>query len=437
MSNSRHNCGKTFRQLRCEPLERREMLSVNVGNSPILQVPSSVDSQPAAIASQIDSSLDARSQALAISAVHLRIDGREVTLTSLDQLLEMNVGSSLQVVGIDYRLHGEESVTGKIAFEGYLNKLRGSRLRTDYGEGRFGGHEQQGELPFGRVSHSGLDGDWTMQAGTESLTIVMVRYGADEVVVEDRITIRTQVGTPDFVFNPELKIKGSNKGLVAGRTVKISGSWGNLGEGTYRNYAEVDIYHESDPSKIVWSGSIADLVEAGEVDKGTFVNKVKRDGFSRHWIPELGGTYTLKFYADPENLWNEANETNNVYTTQIEVQDLRYRPRTRDAFHGYGFNHHNVVDDQPALAAVAASSANSIGTDSHAANPLVSDSHSNNEPARISTDASFFAALGTQPEVKVDSQSNVTKQASARSDDNHDGETHLEAIDLAFASALL
>ena len=165
--------------------------------------------------------------------------------------------------------------TRKIAFEGYLNKLRGSRVRTDYGNGRFGGHVQQGELAFGASSHPGLDGKWVMEAGTESFTLVMVRYGQDEVAVEDRLTIQTQVGTPDFVISPEIKIKGSRKGVFAGRNVKIYGTWGNEGEGRYRSHAEVNIYHESDPDKIVWVGTLADVVGAEESDSGQFVNKVR------------------------------------------------------------------------------------------------------------------------------------------------------------------
>jgi len=334
--------GSAHRKLRCERLEPRQMLSANVGSAAAL--PGLPEFVPAVIRPAVDASLGARDQALAISAVHLLIDDREVTLTSLDRPLEMEVGATLEIVGIDYRLNGEEVVDGKIAFEGYLNQLRGSRVRTDYSDGRFGGHQQEGELPPGAASHDGLSGTWQVEAGTESLTLVMVRYGAEEVVVEDRITIRTQVGTPDFVMHPEVIVKGSSKGIVAGRTVKLYGAWGNEGSGTYRNYMEVDIYHESDPSKIVWSGAIEDTVTAGDYDRGRFVNKVKQDGFSKSWIPELGGTYTLKFYVDPENTWNESDETNNVGTAQLEVKDLRQVARGRSDAGGFGFNHHRVND---------------------------------------------------------------------------------------------
>lgn len=342
------------RKLRCEQLETRTMLSVNAATPELPQF-SEPELAQAVVADAVDNSLAARDQALAISAIHFVIDGREVTLTSLDQLLEMEVGSSLQVVGIEYRLNGEEVVEGKIAFEGYLNKLSGSRVKTDYSDGRFGGHEQEGQLAFGNSSHSGLSEAWKMEAGTESLTLVMVRYSADGVAVEDRINVRTQVGTPDFVMYSKVVARGSSRGVVAGEKVQLYGAWGNVGDGTYRNYMEVDIYHGSDPSKIVWSGAISSVTTAGDYDSGEFLNKVKRDGFSKRWIPELGGNYTLKFYVDPENTWNEADESNNVGTATLEVQDLRQVSRGNSASFGRGANHHSVEDapSRELLAAVS------------------------------------------------------------------------------------
>lgn len=326
-------------------------------------------SLPAAVAPAIDDSLAGRDQALAISAVHLLVDGREVSVTSLNEIVEMEVGSTLEIVGIDYRLLGEESVSGKIAFEGYLNKLRGASVATDYSDGRFGGHEQEGELPVGSAAHSGLEGEWKLAAGTESITLVMVRYGANEVAVEDRVTIRTQVGTPDFVMYPKVVVRGSSRGIVTGEKVQLYGAWGNVGDGTYRNYMEVDIYHESDPTKIVWSGAIASVTTAGDYDSGEFLNKVSKDGFAKRWIPELGGTYTLKFYVDPENAWNEADEDNNVGTATLDVQDLRQVSRGSDTSFGRGANHHSFADTvTPDLSAAASRLAERSGLASSTTN---------------------------------------------------------------------
>jgi hypothetical protein len=377
MSQGKQNrCHKSkadcARRLRCESLETRHMLSANLGQAPELTSPSQADDVPAMAQAIIDTSLGARDQALAISAVHVLIDGRELTLTSLDQPLVMEVGAALQIVGIEYRLQGDEPMDGRIAFEGYLNKLKGSRVRTDYSDGRFGGHVQEGELPFGSSSHPGLSGTWTVEAGTESLTLVMVRYGVDEIAVEDRLTIRTQVGTPDFVISPDVKFRGSNQGLVAGRKIRIAGTWGNAGEGQYRSYAEVDIDHESDPTRVVWSGTQADVLGEGEKDAGEFLNKVRRDGFAKRWVPELGGKYTLKFYADPENHWAESNEDNNVVTLELKVEDLRQKVKGRDATRGFGVGHHSIQDApaHDAALAAAASQATAHPTTSNDAEPL-------------------------------------------------------------------
>ncbi len=265
-------------------------------------------------------SLAARSQALAISAVHFLVDGQEVTLTSLDQHLHMSAGSSLEVVGITYRWQGVEPLAGKIAFESYLSKIHGQEARDDYEDGRFGRHEQT-EVSLGTTTHSGLEGGWVVEVGTESLSLLMVRYTEEGAQVEDRLRITTQVGAPDFYVDPDIEIVPSSKGLIVGRRLRISGAWGNAGAGLYRNHTELDIYHESDLTRPVWVGVRADVLGAGETESGKFINKIKQDGFAKDWVPERSGTYILSFVADPENLCNEADEANNRVTMRLKIAD--------------------------------------------------------------------------------------------------------------------
>ncbi len=434
MSKRQKSKLQSGRKLRCETLEKREMLSANAGLVPAIDLPSLPAAEVAVVRAIEDNSLGARDQALAISAIYVLVDGREVTLTSLDRPLEMEVGSSLQIVGIDYLLNGEETVSGKIAFEGYLNKLHGKRVRTDYGDGRFGGHVQEGQLPFGESRHPGLNDAWKMEAGTESLTLVMVRYDAEGATVEDRVTIRTQVGTPDFVIDPEIKVKGSSKGVVVGKRVQIYGAWGNQGEGRYRNYAEVDIYHESDPNKIVWSGTIADVVDAGDFDKGQFINKVKRDGFAKRWVPELGGTYVLKFYADPENQWNESSEDNNVVEVKLEVKDLRSTDRGRDASRGFGVNPHKVVDapSHDAALALAASGLNNLDVKVPEVETFV-QANTSEQADDGAADTVAESSPAVSRALTTEATELLGKKSSADRGETASEEAWLEAIDVALS----
>jgi len=327
------------RTLRLEPLEARQVLSGNPLACGSMDLNSGPDSAPAVEQSIIDTSLAARDQALAISAIHLRVGGEEVTIKSLDELVKINIGDKLEVVGIDYRLNSGEVISGKIAFEGYLNSLKDSKLVTDYSDGRFGRHEQQGQLAEGQTSHGGLEGGWEMQAGTESLTLVMVRYDASGNTVEDRVNIRTQVGTPDFAISPRVILRGGGAELTVGKQTKIYGTWANLGEGTFRNYAEVDIYHESDPTKIVWAGTLAKTLGAKQAVIGEFRNASSDEQFSKRWTPELAGNYIIKMYADPEQNWQESNEANNV--TEMTVTVDAGKGKVRDALK------HRAIAEQP------------------------------------------------------------------------------------------
>lgn len=359
----RQQATASARRLCCEPLESRRLMSTNVGELPLLEAPVEPYVQAADQGFHLATQqlLGDRDQDLAISAVHLKIGERQVVVTSLDDPVVMEVGDTLQVVGVDYRLQGDEGVSGKIAFEGYLNKYRGNKLRT--GDVITGRSVQSGELPMGESHHPGLKAAWRMKAGTESVTLVMVRYANNEAIVEDRIKIRTQVGTPDFALADRIKIQTGRAGLVVGERVKLYGAWGNLGEGVYKNYAEVDIYHESDPTTLVWVGSISDVVGERDFDTGEFTQRHREKGFSKRWIPELGGVYTLKIYVDPEDRWAESDESNNVGVVQVEVSDHRNVAKGKGAF-GRALSRHDAPGfESPGEPAIAAPTSLAVAAD--------------------------------------------------------------------------
>lgn len=413
------------RTLRLEPLEARTVLAANPLAFGAMDLSGGPDTAPAVEQSIIDTSLAARDQALAISAIHLRVGGEEITLKSLDDLVKIDIGDKLEVVGIDYRLNSGEGVSGKIAFEGYLNSLKDSKLVTDYSDGRFGRHEQQGQLPEGETSHGELEGGWEMQAGTESLTLVMVRYDANGHTVEDRVNIRTQVGTPDFAISPRVVVRGSGSELTVGKQTKIYGTWANLGEGTFRNYAEVDIYHESDPTKIVWAGTLSKTLGAKQAVIGEFRNANSDEQFSKRWTPELAGTYTIKMYADPEQNWEESNESNNVTVMTVTVD--AGKGKIKDALK------HRAIAEQPEAPAL-----NLEGFDATGEAQVVKAGQAFGDVANATTPASTAEQVATDFDLqstqitdnRLQGEESSPSGEDLRGNDSDQGWT---AMDLAFA----
>lgn len=412
------------RALRLEPLEARTVLAANPLAFGAMDLDGGADTTPAVEQSIVDTSLAARDQALAISAIHLRVGGEEITIKSLDELVKVDIGDKLEVIGIDYRLNSGVDVSGKIAFEGYLNSLKDSKLVTDYSDGRFGRHEQQGQLPEGHASHGGLEGGWEMQAGTESLTLVMVRYDANGHTVEDRVNIRTQVGTPDFAISPRVVVRGSGSELTVGKQTKIYGTWANLGEGTFRNYAEVDIYHESDPTKIVWAGTLSKTLGAKQAVIGEFRNANSDEQFSKRWTPELAGTYTIKMYADPEQNWEESNESNNVAEMKVTVD--AGKGKIKDALK------HRAIAEQPEAPAL-----NLKGFEARDDAQVVKASRAEQGVASTDTTSEFAQQAASEftlrPSFQVDDRQQHEDESPAtdRTSNLH-GDLGWTAMDLAF-----
>ncbi len=299
------------RRLLGEQLESRQVLS---GSS--IEAPADEAVTAASLAEE--------DEVLAISAVHIRVGDKEYTVRSDNDVVAVDPGQHLQVVGIDYRLADGVELEGKVAFEGYLKKLKRRGSSYDYNDGRTGRSVQNGIIPKGTSHHPGLRGGWDMRQGYEKLQLALVRYNGDGPMVEDRVTIRLQVGTPDFEMSAA-RIRPRGGVTVAGNTTRIIGAWRNLGEGRYRNYAEVDVYHASDLSKIVWVGSFTRLTRGHRYARGEFLQR--HDKFSTRWTPEEAGTYVLKFYADPEDRWVEKDETNNGIIMKLRVFENRREAR--------------------------------------------------------------------------------------------------------------
>ncbi len=139
--------------------------------------------------------LSAAAQEFAISEVHLRVNGdRDIVLTDSYDKIELQLGDSLQVVGITYEYNPiADPHDGVVAFEGYLNRLNESgQSEIDYTSGRFGSPSTPSLVP-GDVSHPGLDGAWTVADGDTRIVMSTVRYFGDQPAIEASFTVNLQV----------------------------------------------------------------------------------------------------------------------------------------------------------------------------------------------------------------------------------------------------
>lgn len=264
-------------------------------------------------------------EVLSITAVHVRVGDKVFTVRSKTDIVPVTPGQELQVIGVDYRLRDGETLEGKVAFEGYLRKVSNKGTSAfDYRDGRQGKSVQNGEIPEGVSSHPGLRSGWTMESGYERLLIAMVRYNGNGPIVEDRVSFRIQVAKTDFEMT-KVKLRPDDGLAVAGKEIRLYGGWRNLEKGRVKDYAEVDIYHESDRRKLVWVGSFTRVANGNGIAKGEFTQRYNK--FSERWTPDRAGTYTLKFYADPEDRWVEENEDNNVIVVKIKVFNTSYEAR--------------------------------------------------------------------------------------------------------------
>lgn len=264
-----------------------------------------------------DRALLSAANPLDIAEVHLKVAGEDVVVKNRRPVI-VQPGDSLEVVGITYAgSQNMEPLEGVIAFEGYLRTRQGNgKNEFDYGDGRFGDADTDDPIDGTETTHPGLDGDWDINTDTNRLVISMVRYFGNEFEVEDRFAINIQTGSPDFAHKltseplPDVRL---------GKRVTLTGAWTNAGQGTLRTYAEVDIYHESDPETIVWVGVLEGRAKAGQQVVGRYVNRGINNALPVHWVPQEAGNYTLKFYGDPEEAATEANEDDNYHELELTV----------------------------------------------------------------------------------------------------------------------
>ena len=141
-----------------------------------------------------------------------------------------------------------------------------------------------------------------------------------------RAQVQLSVGEPDFVFDKLSLDKLQYADVQVGEPFQIYGAWANQGTGNFHNYAEVDIYHSSDRSTIVWAGALAGNASSENRVEGYFVNTRANHGFPEVFTPQQEGQYLFASDLDPEKVSDESNENNNTFDVYVDVGPNNLEP---------------------------------------------------------------------------------------------------------------
>ena len=311
-NTSKQRLARTFRY---ESLEDRRVLTAT-GFDTITPV-TDVDSGYVA-AEELTPLLFPADQDAEIQSLVVDVNGKQFELTAQHNQLRLNAGDKLQVIKIGFHSAAQ---TGVFAAEGYVNKISDLNAASliDYNDGRFSARESNQDATGGVGTVGGFSEAWKVDDGWDRLSINLMHYTESSTEVAGRFFVMLQIGQPDFAFDSEVLDQVRKQEIVVGDAVAIPGRWVNGVEGTFHNYAEVNIYDSSNPDVIVWAGAMVGGANSTSSVNGNFVNSKADDAYSESWMPDAAGEYTVKYYLDPEQLVTESNEGNNYYELQINV----------------------------------------------------------------------------------------------------------------------
>ncbi len=311
-NTSQQRLARTFRY---ESLEDRRVLTAT-GFDTVTPV-TAVDSGYVA-AEELTSLLFPADQDAEIQSLVVEVNGKQFELTAQHNQLRLNAGDKLQVIKIGFH---SAAPTGVFAAEGYVNKISDLNAASliDYNDGRFSARESNQDATGGDGMVGGFSEAWKVDDGWDRLSINLMHYTEESTEVAGRFFVMLQIGQPDFAFDSEALDQVRKQEIVVGDAVTIPGRWVNGVEGTFHNYAEVNIYDSSNPDVIVWAGAMVGGANSTNSVNGNFVNSNAADAYSESWIPDSAGEYTVKYYLDPEQLATESNEDNNYYELQVSV----------------------------------------------------------------------------------------------------------------------
>lgn len=311
-NTSKQRPSRTFRY---ETLEHRRVLTATGFDTvtPVTEVNSGYVATEELTPLLFPADQDAEIQSLVVD-----VNGTQFELTAQHNQLRLNAGDKLQVIKIGFHSAAQ---TGVFAAEGYVNKISDLNAASliDYNDGRFSARESNQDATGGVGTIGGFGEGWKVDNGWDRLSINLMHYTENSTEVAGRFFVMLQVGQPDFAFDSEVLDQLRKQEIVVGDAVAIPGRWVNGVEGTFHNYAEVNVYNSVNPDVIVWAGAIAGGANSANSVNGNFVNSNSNDAYSETWMPDSAGEYTVKYYLDPEQLTSESNEENNYYEMQINV----------------------------------------------------------------------------------------------------------------------
>ncbi len=270
----------------------------------------------APVAAPVAATTETAQDPITITAVHLQIGDRELTVEGRHNTVVFEPGEQLNVTAIDYVVTSEANeLEGVIAFEGYLRHSQPESLQGnyDYSDGRFRDPMSEDPIADGTYQHGGLEGGWELAAGHNRLSLALVRYFEDSFAAENHYIVNLQAGESDLRFGGAY-YKRADDGILFGAVIA------NKGTATVSTYTEIDVYDENDQTTPIWVGVALIDLQPGESSFVTYRNDNSSDAFADLWVPEERGRYVVKFSIDPENVVAETDKSNNLLESKIKIK---------------------------------------------------------------------------------------------------------------------
>lgn len=307
---ARRSTRRSFRP-ELESLENRQLMTASAAVTPPLET-----------AALVGSTADTSTAAGQISQITVRVGDKTLVLNQSNSTLPLVAGQAWSVSSVDFLTGKPATADDQYVLEGYVRTQPADASGTadfDYANGKYSTASQ---LKDGATAGTlaGLSGEWKAELGQDRLVVSLVRYAPDapngQTVAQ--FFVQLSVGSP--APKTDFRVSGGRISQPRqGQATTIYGSWLNDGTGRYQNYAEVDVFRDGNFTVPVWVGTLSGVSVDGQKVTGEFLNNNPNDAYASRWTPDRSGRYVIRFYADPENTWQESNESNNISEVKVQV----------------------------------------------------------------------------------------------------------------------